>query len=71
MVDGIVWFVLGLICGCAIGFNRASVSKEIAQLKNQLKNKIKETELLEQRLKDCQKWSKAIADEYTEYRRNK
>ena len=71
MVDGIVWCVLGLIIGYAIGHNRANATKERLVYQNQLKSKDVEIELLEQRLKSCQKWSKEISNEYTEYRKNK
>jgi hypothetical protein len=71
MVDGIVWCVLGLIIGYAVGHNRVSVTRERLIYQNQLKSKDVEIELLEQRLKSCQKWSKEIANEYTEYRKNK
>jgi hypothetical protein len=69
MVDGIIWFVLGLVCGYAIGHNRASVTRERLYYQNQLKDKDKEIELLDDRLKKCQKWSKVLADENDNLRR--
>jgi hypothetical protein len=69
MVDGIIWFVLGLVCGCIIGLNRASVTKERLYYQNQLKDKDKEIELIETKLAKCKKWSKIIAEENAEFRR--
>jgi hypothetical protein len=69
MVDGIIWFVLGLVCGCVIGINRASVTRERLYYQNQLKDKDKAIELLDDRLKKCQKWSKVLADENDNLRR--
>jgi hypothetical protein len=69
MVDGIVWIVLGLIFGYAIGHNRASVTKERLYYQNQLKDKDNEIELIESKLANCKKWSKIIAEENAEYRR--
>lgn len=69
MVDGIIWLVLGLIFGYAIGHNRASISRERLYYQNQLKDKDKEIELIETKLAKCKKWSKIIAEENAEFRR--
>jgi len=71
MVDGIIWFVLGLVFGYAIGHNRASATKERLVYQNQLKSKDVEIELLEHRLKSCQKWSKVLAEENNNLRKTK
>jgi len=69
MVDGIIWLVLGLVFGYAIGHNRASISKERLYYQTQLKDKDKEIELLEDRLKKCLKWSKILAEENNNLRK--
>jgi len=71
MVDGIVWCVLGLIIGYAIGHNRANATRERLVYQNQLKDKDVEIELLEDRLKKCQKWSKVLAEENNNLRKTK
>lgn len=69
MVDGIVWIVLGLVFGYAVGHNRVNVTKERLYYQNLLKNKDKEIELIETKLAKCKKWSKIISEENAEYRR--
>jgi uncharacterized membrane-anchored protein YhcB (DUF1043 family) len=69
MVDSVAWVVIGLVCGYAIGSNHANKTRERLNYQNQLKSKDKEIELLEDKLKTCQKWSKTIAEDYAAYRK--
>jgi hypothetical protein len=71
MVDGMIWIVIGLVFGYAIGYNRANQTKERLYYQKELTRKDEEIKILEVRLKSCQKWSKILASENAEFRKTK
>ena len=71
MVDGMIWIVIGLVFGYAIGYNRANKTKERLYYQNELSRRDEEIKILEARLKSCQKWSKILASENAEFRKTK
>jgi hypothetical protein len=71
MVDSMIWTVIGLVFGYAMGYNRANKTKERLYYQNELSRKDNEIKILEARLKSCQKWSKILASENAEFRKTK
>lgn len=66
-----LYFIVGIFGGFALAYNMFSQTKERAEHHRELSRKIKEIELLEEKLAKCQKWSKVIAEENAEFRRKK